>query len=76
MKFDILKKTQILTKLLRLTIRDAAPGSYQVWPESLQTFQSSKVKNENESMPSEIGFPTLTGDVFLNQKPNKQTSHE
>ena len=38
--------------------------------------QSSKVKNENESMPSEIGFPTLTSDVFLNQKPNKQTSHE
>ena len=25
------------------------PGSYQVRPESLQTFQSSKVKNENES---------------------------
>ena len=25
-------------------------------------------------MPSEIGFPTLTSDVFLNQKPNKQTT--
>ena len=23
-------------------------------------------------MPSEIGFPTLTSDVFLNQKPNNQ----
>ena len=23
-----------------------------------------------------IGFPTLTSNVFLNQKPNKQTSNE
>ena len=49
----------------------------QVRPESLQTFQrsyaSSKVKNENDAIPK------LTSDVFLNQKPNKQskqTSHE
>ena len=27
-------------------------------------------------MPPEIGFPTFTSDVFLNQKPNKQTSYE
>ena len=51
--------------------------NYQVRPESLQTFQrsyaSSKVKNENDAIPK------LTSDVFLNQKPNKQskqTSHE
>ena len=24
-------------------------------------------------MPSAIGFPTLTSDVFLNRKPNEQT---
>ena len=51
----------------------------QVRPEPLQTFQpslyaSSKVKNENDAI--EIVFPTLTNDVFLNQKLNKQTSHE
>ena len=50
----------------------------QVRPVSLQTLQpsyaSSKVKTK--TMPSEIGFPTLTIDVFLNQKPNKQTSRE
>ena len=51
--------------------RDAAPEGYQVRPVSLQTLQPSF-----QNMPSEIGFPTLTSDVFLNQKPNKQTSHE
>ena len=29
-----------------------------------------------QMVPSKIGFPTLTSDVFLNQKLNKQTSHE
>ena len=24
-------------------------------------------------MPAEIGFPTLTNEAFVNQKPNKQT---
>ena len=45
-------------------------------PESLETFKpvSSKVKSENDA--AEIGFPTLTNDAFLNQTPNKQTSHE
>ena len=27
-------------------------------------------------IPSEIGFPTLTSSEFLNQKSNKETSHE
>ena len=57
-----------------LTIRDAAPESYQLVPESLETFQpsyaSSKAKNEND--PSEIRFPTLRSGAFLNQKFNKQ----
>ena len=43
---------------LRLTIQDAAPGSYQVRPEPLQTFQpsyaSSKMKNENDAIPNGI----------------------
>ena len=52
------------------------PEAYQVRPESLQTFwpsyASSKVKKENY-----VGFQTLTSVVvFLNQKPNKQTSVE
>ena len=29
-----------------------------------------------KTMPSEIGFPTLTSDASLNQENNKQTSHE
>ena len=29
-----------------------------------------------KTMPSEIGFLTLTSDVLLKQKPNKQTSRE
>ena len=28
------------------------------------------------TMPSEIGLSALTSNAFLNQKPNKQTSHE
>ena len=31
---------------------------------------------KTKTMISEIGFPTLTSDVLLNQKPTKQTSHE
>ena len=44
--------------LLRLTIQDAAPGSYQARTESLKTFQpcyaSSEVKNENDAIPNGI----------------------
>ena len=31
---------------------------------------------KTKTMPSEIGLSALTSDAFLNQKPNKQTSHE
>ena len=41
-----------------LTIRDAAPESYQVVPESLETFQpsyaSSKAKNESDAIRNRI----------------------
>ena len=41
-----------------LTIRNAAPESYQVVPESLETFQpsyaSSKAKNENDAIRNRI----------------------
>ena len=43
-----------------LTIRDAAPESYQVRPESLETFEppytSNKVKNENDAIPAKSDF--------------------
>ena len=71
-KLDIKKEHQIQS-LLRLTIPDAAPERYQVRPVSLQTFQA---RSKTKTMISEIGFPTLTGDASLNQKTNKQTSHE
>ena len=65
-----------------LTIRDTAPESYQVGPESLETFKlllriKQGEKRKRCHPKSEfIGFPTLTSDAFLNQKPTKQTSHE
>ena len=35
------------------------------------------IKLRLKTVPSEIGFPvTFTSSAFLNQKPNKQTSHE
>ena len=44
--------------MITLAIRDAAPESYQVRPESLETFQpsysSSKVKNENDAIRNRI----------------------
>ena len=44
--------------LLRLTVRDPAPESYQVRPESLETFEpscaSSKVENENSDIRNRI----------------------
>ena len=46
-----------------------SPYKVQVRPKLLQAFQSSKVKNENESMSSEIRLPTLTSDVFLTKNP-------
>ena len=57
-KLDIKEKQTSNTILLRLTIRDAAPESYQVRPESLETFEpsyaSSKVKNENDAIRNRI----------------------
>ena len=57
MKLDIKKtnkQTNTNTIIFRLTNRDATPESYQVRPESLETFQpsyaSSKVKNENDAI--------------------------
>ena len=35
-----------------------------------------KQGEKTKTMPSEIGFPSLTSDAFRNQKPNKQTSNE
>ena len=35
-----------------------------------------KQGEKTKTMPSEIRFPIFTSDTFLNQKPNKQTSHE
>ena len=57
-KLDIKEKQTSHTILLRLTIRDAAPESYQVRPEALETlkpsYASSKVKNENDAIRNRI----------------------
>ena len=52
-------------------------------PESLETIQPSYASNKGKLVrsflkkPSEIKFPmTLTSGAFLNQKRNKQASHE
>ena len=56
MKLDIKKGKY--NNWLMLTVRDAAPESYQVVPESLETFQpsyaSSKAKNENDAIRNQI----------------------
>ena len=53
-KLDIKEKQTSNTILLRLTILDAAPESYQVRPEAFETlkpsYASSKVKNENDAI--------------------------
>ena len=63
MKLDIKKQTS--NTIIRLTIRDAAPESLQVRPESLETFEpsyaSSKVKNENDA--NQNAFPTLRSNT-------------
>ena len=43
MKLDIKNKHQ-MQSLLRLTIRDAAPESYQATRESLENFESSLIR--------------------------------
>ena len=56
-KLDIKNEHQV-QQLPGLTIRDAAPESYEVRPESLETFEpsyaSSKVKNENDAIRNRI----------------------
>ena len=39
-----------------------------------QALRIDPARWKTKTMPSKIGFPTLTGGVFLNQKFNKQTS--
>ena len=52
------KNKEQTQQLRRLTIRDATPESYQVRPESLETFKPSyasrKVKNENDTIRNRI----------------------
>ena len=58
MKLDVKTNKHQMQSLLRLTIRDAAPESYQVTQESLENFESSliriKVKNENDAIQYRI----------------------
>ena len=65
--------------LLRLTIRDSVPESYQGRPQLLETFKPSKGIKQDEKRTRchpKSDYRILTSDAFLNQKPNKQTSHE
>ena len=64
-----------MQSLLRLTIRDAAPESYQVTRESLENFESSLIRIKQGEKRKRC-HPKLTSDASLNQKPNEQTSHE
>ena len=64
--------------MITLAIRDAAPESYQVRPESLETFKLLlRIKQgEKRKRCHPKSVQTLTSDAFLKQKPNKQTSHK
>ena len=59
MKIDVKKQISntIITQAYR-NLQDAAPESYQVRPESLETFEpsfaSSKMKNENHPIQNQI----------------------
>ena len=58
--YKIRYKKQTINTIITQAYHSRCTENYEVRPESLQTFQpyyaSSKVKNE--TMPSEIGFPT------------------
>ena len=59
MKIDIKKTSNtIITQTYHACIRDAAPESYQVRPESLETFEhsyaSSKVNDENDAIRNRV----------------------
>ena len=56
-----------MQSLLRLTIRDAAPKSYQVTRESLENFESSLIRIKQGEKRKRY-HPTLTSDASLNQK--------
>ena len=61
--------------LLRLIRQDAAPGSHQVRPESLVTFQpcyvSSKVKNENGAIQADFRWLWQAVDFSTRNPINK-----
>ena len=67
------------TIITQVYIRDAAPESYQVRSESLETFQpyyaSSKVQNENDAIRNRIS-DDFDKRCISQPKPNKQTSQE
>ena len=53
--------------------------SYQGRPQLLETFKPSYVFKQREKQKRRYpksDYRILTSEAFLNQKPNKQTSHE
>ena len=58
MKIDVKKQISNTIITQALPLQDAAPESYQLRPESLETFEpsfaSSKVKNENHPIRNRI----------------------
>ena len=57
------------------SLASRATGRLQIKP-SGSGDENEQGAKRTKTMPSEMGIPTLTSDVFLNQKPSKQTSHE
>ena len=68
-----------MQSLLRLTIRDAAPDSYQVTRGSLENFESSLIRikqgeNENDTIRNRIS--NFDKRRISQPKTSEQTSHE
>ena len=68
--------TFVFTRRGTTTTTTTTDCCYQVMLESLETFQPASSKVKTKTMPSKIGFRTLTSDDSLYQKTDKQTNHE
>ena len=76
MKLDTYKKTNTNTIITQAYHSRCSSWKLSSMARIASNFSIKQGEKRKRIDAMEIGFPTLTGDVFVNQKPNKQTSHE
>ena len=69
MKLDTYKKTNTNTIITQAYHSRCSSWKLSSKAKIASDFSIKQGENENESMPSEIGFPTLTSDVFSTKNP-------